>query len=60
MKDWRILGRIHGQEIFINQILTHEQLGISNGAIDVVNATFKEAKMALKRIVRPHAFVENE
>jgi hypothetical protein len=36
---------MHGQEILINQILIHEQLGISKeGAIDVANATFDEAK----------------
>jgi hypothetical protein len=30
------------------------------GAIDVANATFEEAKTALKRIVGPHVFVDNE
>jgi hypothetical protein len=45
----------------IDQILIHEQLGISNeGAIDDVSATFEEAKSTLKRIVGPHVFVENE
>ncbi len=61
MEDGRILGRVRGQEILIDQVLIHEQLEISKeGAIDVVNATFEEAKIALKRIVGPHAFVENE
>jgi hypothetical protein len=48
-KDGRILGQVCGQEIFIDQVLIHEQLGVSKeGAIDVVNATFEEAKIALK------------
>ncbi len=39
----------------------HEQLGISKeGTIDIINATFEEAKTALKRITSPHALVENE
>jgi hypothetical protein len=37
------------------------QLGISKeGTINVTNATFEKTKTALKRIVGPHAFVENE
>ncbi len=49
---------MHGQEIFINQLLIHEQLEISKeGAI---NATFDEAKTTLKKIASPHAFIENE
>jgi hypothetical protein len=52
---------VRGQEIFINQVLIHEQLRISKeGALDVANATFEEAKTALKRIIGPHAFVDNE
>ncbi len=44
-KDGRIQGRVHGQEILIDQIFIHEQLGISKeGAVDVVNATFDEPK----------------
>jgi hypothetical protein len=38
----------------INQIFIHEQLGVSK------EGTFDEAKTALKRIIGPHAFVENE
>lgn len=61
MEDGRILGRISGQEIFIDQVLSHEQLGISkDGIVDVDNATFEEAKVALKRIVGPHVFLTNE
>jgi hypothetical protein len=30
------------------------------GVIDATNATFDEAKIALKKIAGPHAFVENE
>jgi hypothetical protein len=61
MRDGRILGQVHGQEILIDQVLIHEQLGISKeGTVDVANATFEEAKTALKKITRPHAFVENE
>jgi hypothetical protein len=61
MEDGRILRRICGQEIFIDQVLIHEQLGISKeGAVDVINATFEEAKIALKITARPHVFVENE
>jgi hypothetical protein len=38
-----------------------ENLQISKeGVEDVANATFKEAKTALKRIAGPHVFVENE
>ncbi len=61
MEDGRILMWVRGQEIFIDQVLIHEQLGISKeGTIDVVNATFEEAKTTFKRITSPHAFVENE
>jgi hypothetical protein len=50
-----------GQKKFIDQVLIHEQLGISKeGRVDVVNATFEEAKIALKGITRSHAFVHNE
>jgi hypothetical protein len=60
-KDGRILGQVRDQEIFIDQVLIHEQLGISKkGAIDVTNATFDEAKTAFKRIENSHAFVKNE
>ncbi len=53
-KDGRIRGQVCGQEIFIDQILIHEQLGISKeGAIDATNATFEEAKITLKRIACP-------
>jgi hypothetical protein len=44
-----------------SQVFIHEQLGNSKeGVVDVINATFDEAKSALKKIVGPHAFVENE
>jgi len=44
-KDGRIQGQVHGQEILIDQIFIHEQLGISKeGAVDAVNATFDEPK----------------
>ncbi len=59
MEDGRILGRVHGQEIFIDQIPIHEQLGISKeGIVNAVNATFEEVKITSKRIIGPHAFVE--
>jgi hypothetical protein len=52
---------MHGQEILIDQILIHEELGICNeGTIDVINATYDKAKTILKNIANPHAFVENE
>jgi hypothetical protein len=61
MEDWRNLGRVRGQEILIDHVLIHEQLGISReGVVDVVNATFEEAKTTFQRIVGPHVFVENE
>jgi hypothetical protein len=61
MEDGRIQGRVRGQEIMIDQVFIHEQLAISKkGAIDVANATFDEAKTTLKKIVVPHAFIENE
>jgi hypothetical protein len=61
MEDGRIQRWIHGQEIFINHVLIHEQLGISKEwTIDVANATFEETKTTLKKIVGPHAFIENE
>jgi hypothetical protein len=61
MEDGRILRQVYGQEILIDQILIHEQLGISKeGVVDVAIATFEEAKTSLKRIIGPHAFVENE
>jgi hypothetical protein len=49
-----------GQEILIDWVFIHEQFGISKeGTIDATNATFNEAKTALKKITGPHAFVEN-
>jgi hypothetical protein len=52
---------MHGQEILINHIFIHKQLGISKeGAIDAANATFDEAKNVLKGITSSHAFIENE
>ncbi len=52
---------MRGQIFLINQVFIHEQLGISKeGVVNVVNATFDEAKTALKNIVGPHAFIENE
>ncbi len=61
MKDGRIQGWVCGQEIIIDQVLIHEQFGISKeGTIDVANATFDEAKITLKKIASPHAFIENE
>jgi hypothetical protein len=61
MKDGRIQGWVCGQEILIDHVLIHEKLGISKeGTIDVVSATFDEAKSTLKKITGPHAFVENE
>ncbi len=61
IEDGRIWGQVRGQKIIIDQILIHEQLGISKeGAIDVVNVTFEETKTTLKRIASPHAYVENE
>ncbi len=61
MEDGRILGRVCGQEVIIDQVSIHKQLGISKeGVVDVANATFEEAKTTLKRIASPYAFVENE
>jgi hypothetical protein len=61
MEDGRIQGQVRGQEILIDRILIHEQLGISNKrVVDAINATFDEAKIALKKITGPHALVENE
>jgi hypothetical protein len=61
LEDGRIQGQVCGQEILIDQVLIHEQFGISKErVINVANATFDEAKTTLKKIVGPHAFVENE
>jgi virulence-associated protein VapD len=61
MEDGRIQGQVHGQEILIDHVLIYEQFQISNeGVVDVINATFDETKIALKKIAGPHAFVENE
>jgi hypothetical protein len=60
MEDGRILGRICGQEILIDQVLIHKQLGISKGVVDATNVTFEKIKTALKKIAGPHVFVENE
>jgi len=52
---------VHVQIFLIDHVLIHEQLGISKeGTMDVVNATFDEAKTTLKKITSPHAFVKNE
>jgi hypothetical protein len=52
---------MRGQEILIDYIFIHEQLGISKeGAIDATNATFDKAKTILRKIASPHAFVKNE
>jgi hypothetical protein len=46
---------MHGQEILIDYIFIHEQLGISKeGAIDATNATFDKAKTILKKIASPN------
>jgi hypothetical protein len=38
----------------INQVLIHEQLGISKeGIVNTVNATFEKAETTLKRIIGP-------
>jgi hypothetical protein len=59
-KDGRILRQVCGQEIIIDQILIHEQLGISKErVVDVANVTFEEAKTS-KRIARPLFSTENE
>jgi hypothetical protein len=56
-KDGRILRWVHGQEIIIDQILIHEQLGISKeGAIDTTKATFEEVKTNLKEL-HDHMFL---
>jgi hypothetical protein len=61
LEDGRIQGQVHGQGVLIDQIFIHEQLGISSeGVVDATNATFHEAKIALRKIAGPHAFVENE
>jgi len=60
-KNGTIQGQVHGQGVLIGQIFIHEQMGISNErAVDVTNATSHEAKTTLKKIVGPHAFVENK
>ncbi len=42
------------QEILIDQVLIHEQFGISKeGTIDATNATFEKAKNVLKNITSP-------
>ncbi len=52
-KNWK--------KIVIDQVLIHEQLGISfEGVVDVANATIQEAKFVLKWIACLNAFVENE
>jgi hypothetical protein len=49
-----------GQDILIDQIFIHEQLGISKeGVVDAANVTFDKTKTSLKKIASPHAFVEN-
>jgi len=59
LEDGRIQGQVRGQIFLIDQVLIHEQLGISKErVIDVANATFDEAKTALKKIIGSHAFVE--
>ncbi len=61
MEDGRILGRVYGQNILIDWVLIHEQLGISKeGIVDVINASFEEAKIGLKRTRIPHNSIENE
>jgi hypothetical protein len=45
MEDGRILGQVCGQEILKNQVLIHEQLGISKkGVVDATNETLEETK----------------
>ncbi len=44
----------------IDQILIHEQVGISKERTINTNSTFDEAKIALKKITCPYVFVENE
>ncbi len=45
MEDGRIQGLVHGQEILINQVLIHEQFGISKeGIIDVAMQPLMKSK----------------
>jgi hypothetical protein len=61
LKDGKVQGQMRGQEILIDKVLIHEQLGISKeGVVNVANATFDEANVVLRKIASPHAFVENE
>ncbi len=52
---------MRGKEILIeSNIYSLTTRDSKEGIVDVANATFDEAKNALKRILGPHAFVENE
>ncbi len=53
MEDGRIPGWVGGQEIIIDQVIIHEQLGISKEGVVNVETAFKI-------IVGPYAFVKNE
>ncbi len=57
IKDGRILWWVCGQEILIDQVLIHEQLGTSKeGVIDATNVTFEEAQNHFKKNYRSTCF----
>ncbi len=61
IEDGKIQVQIQGKKIFIDKILTHQQLGISSkGTIDISNASIKDVVIALKRIPSSNVFVENK
>jgi hypothetical protein len=52
---------VNGERITIDQTLIVKQFGVSvEGAMDVLNALFKEAQVALKNIIGLDAFVNKE
>ncbi len=60
IEDGQVRAQVCGQKILIDHILIHNQLGISSErVVDVANATFQKVKTTLRKIIGPHAFVEN-
>jgi hypothetical protein len=58
---WKIIAKVCGENITIDQVLIAHQFGVSvKGGLNAANMLVKEAQTALKNIVGMDAFVNKE